>query len=214
MPPHLRTRDLSFDRNWQISQNRINKRYPDSMPTLRKMRDDISAYARKMGMDLVSVAPLDQESEAGQLAISDAPGMRTVIAIAYKTPVEARTQYNEDTIVDAWWYGLWRKMHHTLMILARMVEDYGYNAASYTGDVPGKIADIPEKLVSMTSLGEINEDGIFVMPDFGEDVIVGAITTDALIDASTHKDAPITKAFKSSLKGKDLLFEVEKNRQR
>lgn len=211
VPPHLRSKEQSFGRNWQIAQNRINKRYPDSMPTLRKMRDDISAYAKKLGMDLVSVGPLNPESEAGKLALSDAPGMRNVIGFAMRIPENGKAKNKRQPLTfDGWWYGTYNLMHHCCLKVARMVEDYGYHAASYTGSIHEPEGNEKQQLAAMAGIGNFDKDGKFVTPEFGSEVVVGAVTTDAPVDATTHKDAPVTLAAKPKLTGKKLRFEVEK----
>ena len=91
-----------------------------------------------------------------------------------------------------------------------MVEDHGYHAASYTGHLYDKDGCEQQQFAAMAGLGTFNKDGKFATSEFGTDVLVGAVTTDAPIDATTHKEAPITLAAKPTLTGKKLRFEVEK----
>ena len=186
VPPHLRTRKSSFGRDRMIAQNRINQRYPDSMPTLRKMRDDVIARAVELGIDLAAVAPLQVDTLAGQQAIKEAPGVRAVLAFAFQVPPETQL---DDKLPQksAWAYGsAWAKMHQALLRLARMIEDYGYSAASYGGELGGWLA-------AMTDLGKV-EDGRFVTAEFGLDQIVGAITTSAPVDSTAKPSGKIEAA--------------------
>jgi epoxyqueuosine reductase len=181
VPPHLRSDEQSFGRDWQIAQNRINKRYPDTMPTLRKMRDDIVAYAIDLGIEIVGVDSINVDSEAGRQALSEVPGVQTVIGFAMSIPKEAKTRQEYNSYVSqAYEYGLRMKMHHILIRIGRMVEDYGYSAASYTGVLPPK-HNIANDLAEMAGIGDLSE-GVFCTAEFGQDVIVGAVTTDAPID--------------------------------
>ena len=82
VPPHLRTNAPSFGRDRSIAQNRVNRKYPDTMPTLRKLRDDIVARAVELGVDIAAVGPLQADTEAGRQALLEAPGVKTVLAIA------------------------------------------------------------------------------------------------------------------------------------
>ncbi|MBN1864368.1 MAG: hypothetical protein JW808_05670, partial [Victivallales bacterium] len=182
VPPHLRTTKQSFGRDKMIAQNRINKRYPDSMPTLRKMRDDVIARAVELGIDLVAVAPLRTDTDAGKLALKDVPGVQTVFAFAYQIPFEAKNAGNlPQKCGEAYAYPVNLKMHQALLRLARMIEDYGYSAASYTET---REACTPE-LCAMTDLGKI-ENGEFIIPEFGRKHFTGAITTSAPVDATNR----------------------------
>jgi len=195
VPPHLRTKEPSFGRaDKLIAQNRINRRYPDTMPTLRKMRDDITTYAVKMGIEVTSVGPLDPNTESGKLALSDAPGMCTVIGVAMRIPEEvAKASTTKTTILDTYKYGsgfnmldpyrygYGYKMHHILLRIARMVEDYGYHAASYTGSIPPHKNEATGFAV-MAGLGQCDENECFSMPEFGENAFIGVVVTDAPLD--------------------------------
>ena len=184
VPPHLRTKKPSFGRDKMIAQNRINQRYPDSMPTLRKMRDDVIARAVKLGIDLVAVAPLQPDSEAGKLAVSDAPGVRTVFAFAFQVPPEAmNANALPQKCGDAYKHPAGLKIHQALLRLARMIEDYGYSAASYSDT--WELSGDARALAAMTDLGKI-ENGEFMTPEFGRNQFVGAITTSAPVDATNR----------------------------
>lgn len=203
VPPHLRTREPSFGRGDKlIVQNRINKRYPENMPTLRKMRDDLLAAAVRMGADLGATGPLGTTTEAGKLVIAQAPGMRTVMAFAMRIPpeVDDADRHGPD-VQNPSCYAFYIRTHHILLRIARMIEDYGYHAASYTG---GFLAHrgTAECLAEMAGLGAFGADDRFETPEFGRHVIVGAVTTDALIDATppASKIEPALPGHKSAAK--------------
>ena len=188
VPPHLRTNAPSFGRDRSIAQNRVNRKYPDTMPTLRKLRDDIVARAVELGVDIAAVGPLQADTEAGRQALLEAPGVKTVLAVAFRVPPEFNCR---DALPqkagDA--YGFCAmKRHQILLRLARMIEDFGYHAASY-GSGWGGNGGTPAELAAMTSLG-ICVDGVFTTPEFGADQIVGAITTDAPLDVSPEGRGP------------------------
>ncbi len=185
VPPHLRMREPSFGRGDKlIAQNRINKRYPENMPTLRKMRDDILAAATRMGSDIGAAGPLDTATESGKLVIAQAPGMRTVMAFAMRIPPEIYDagRLGPDVINPAH-NAFHTRMHHILLRIARMIEDCGYHAASYTGGLFAR-RGTAECLAEMAGLGSCGTDGIFATPEFGRNIIVGAIATDALLDTT------------------------------
>ena len=195
VPPHLRSKEPSFGRTDKlITQNRILRRYPENMPTLRKMRDDITAYAARFGIDVTAVAPLDPNTESGKLALSDAPGMCTVIALAMQIPEEVAKAANTESslldtykygsgfkMLDPYRYGYGFKLHHILLRVARMVEDYGYHAASYTGSLP-PLKNEATGFAVMAGLGTCDDHGHFTMPEFGENVFIGAVVTNAPLD--------------------------------
>ena len=187
VPPHLRTRRPSFGRDRMIAQNRINQRYPDSMPTLRKMRDDVIARAVELGMDLVAVAPLQAGTEAGRLAVKDAPGVRTVFAFAFQTPPEVQNRRHlPQNCGEAYGRTAGFKMHQALLRLARIIEDYGYSAAAYAESWQ---AAAPE-LAAMSDLGTL-ENGEFITPEFGRDQFIGVITTSAPVDDTNRLAGPL-----------------------
>ena len=76
---------------------------------------------------------------------------------------------------------MWHQLHILLLKMGRMVEDYGYHAASFTSGFE-KGQGFAGKLAEMAGLGRINDAGVFESPEFGIDAIVGAVTTDAVID--------------------------------
>ncbi len=202
VPPHLRTREGSFGRTRLLAQNRINKRYPESMPTLRKMRDDLCAAAVRMGVDLVAVGRLQEDSEACTVANRQAPGMRSVLAMAIRLPAEVvtRERFGDGS---AWPMAgaAHSVMHHIMLKMARMVEDYGYHAASYTGSCPPyplkRTSDfiqdrdgIIQELAEQAGLGVRDADGFLNTPEFGRNVILGAVVTDALPDPTPTGTVP------------------------
>jgi epoxyqueuosine reductase QueG len=193
VPPHLRTNMPSFGRRDKlIAQNRINRRYPDSMPTLRKIRDDITAAAIRMGADLCAVAPLahDIQTEPGYTLLREIPGAKTVIAMAMRVPPG-----NEKGIA-------FTLMHHICLKIARMTEDYGYAAASYND---------AKELAEMAGLGRRagGSPEKFLSPEFGEDVAVAAVVTHAPLDPSPAADRPATPAAPRKLAAKELRGRLE-----
>lgn len=203
VPPHLRTREPSFGRGDKlIAQNRINKRYPENMPTLRKMRDDILAAATRMGADIGTVGPLRTETDAGKLVITQAPGMRTVIAFAMRMPDDVYNagKYGSD-VSNPVTVAFYSRMHHILLRIARMVEDYGYHAASYTGGLFAH-RGTAECLAEMAGLGAFGADNLLETPEFGRNIIVGTVTTDVLLDSTTPTDKtePVAPRRKSGAK--------------
>jgi epoxyqueuosine reductase len=181
IPPHLRTMKPSFGRDRRIAQNRINPRYPASMPTLRKLRDDLIADAVAMGADLAAVAPIQSGSAAADLAAREAPGVRTVLALAIQVPPEFTARRDLPQRAGEAYDIAHQKMHHILLRMARKIEDCGYCAASHTD------SETAAALAAMTDLGKI-EGGAFRTAEFGRDQIVGAITTDAPLDATAQSD--------------------------
>ena len=184
IPPHLRTDEPSFGRpDKKIAMRRINRRYPETLPTLRKMRDDLIVEAARLGVELAACGPLNVETKAGQLAVKDAPGMRTVLAFAIRLPPEAvGSVATAPDVQPVFGVGYARGMHHILLRLARRVEDYGYHAASYTGLLPPDHRPEVSELAAMAGLGVLDADGVLNTPEFGRSVMVGAITTDAPLD--------------------------------
>jgi len=191
IPPHLRTEEPSFGRpEKKIAMRRINRRYPDNMPTLRKIRDDIFAEAARLGVDIAACGPLAPDTKAGQLAISDAPGMRTVLAFAIRLPEEAVGPVAAASdIQHVFGVGYGRAMHHILLRLARRVEDCGYHAASYTGALPPAHRPEVSAFAAMAGLGRLGTDGVLETAEFGRNVMAGAITTDAPLDPSPATSA-------------------------
>jgi len=186
IPPHLRADEPSFGRpDKKIAMRRINRRYPDNIPTLRKIRDDLFAEAIRLGVDLASCGPLNPDTKSGRLALSDAPGMRTVLAFAIRLPEEAvgpaAAAPDVQPVFD---YSYNRHLHHVLLRLARRIEDYGCHAASYTGLLPPAHRPEVSELAAMAGLGGLASDGVLQTLEFGRDMIVGAITTDAPLDPS------------------------------
>ncbi len=188
VPPHLRTEKGSFGRDRRIAQNRINRRYPDAMPTLRKMRDDIVARAIEMGMDIAAVAPLQPDTPAGKQARLEAPGVQTILAFAFQVPPEFTSRETLPQQAGGAYGIAGSKRHHILLRLARMIEDYGYSATTY-GPGWGGHEGIPEELAIQAGLGRM-ENGIFVTDEFGPNQLVGCIATDAPLDPSPRASTP------------------------
>ncbi len=211
VPPHLRTRQPSFGRPSKlIAQNRINRRYPENMPTLRKMRDDICAAATRMGIDLAVVAPLKPDTEAAREVNLQAPGMRTIVAVAMRIPSEtfASEQFGTAT-KEPFQFAAWRQLHFILLKLGRIVEDYGYHAAAFTGGFWNR-QDIAYKLAEMAGIGRFNAAGTFETPEFGVNLIAGAIATDALIDATPTSDKTENTSVQTKLSGRPLRTKLER----
>ncbi len=206
VPPHLRTDKQSFGRDWQIAQNRINKRYPDNMPTLRKIRDDVGARAVELGIEIVSVRPLELDTPAGQLAVKDAPGMKTVFGFAFRVP-EFIEREKELPGVCSQDFAYYQKMHFALLRLARMIEDCGYHAASYT--MLNRPEFMPQlQLAEQAGLG-VFKDGKIETPEFGARVALGCITTDAEIDSTPESQPDKDARTLKRLTGKALRTELE-----
>ena len=204
VPPHLRTNKKSFGRDKMIAQNRINQRYPDSMPTLRKMRDDVIARAVELGIDIAAVAPLQPDTDAGRLALKDAPGVNTVFAFAYRIPPEARRKDLPQKCGEAYGYPVSFKMHQALLRLARMIEDYGYSAASYTESMQ----ESAPALAAMTDLGKV-VNGEFITPEFGRNQFIGAITTSAPVDATNRISDKLEIDVPRRIEGRALRMKLE-----
>ena len=118
VPPHLRSDEPSFGRaDKPITQRRINRRYPENMPTLRKVRDDITAAAVRRGAELSAAAPMEPDSDAGRRVMREAPGLHTLLAFAMHVPGEAldSREFPSDTLYPVGW-ACNRRMHHLLML--------------------------------------------------------------------------------------------------
>jgi epoxyqueuosine reductase QueG len=178
VPPHLRTDQPSFGRaDKHIAQNRIARRYPETMPTLRKMRDDLLAAAVQWGADVTAVAPLrgDVATVPGYSVLRELPGARTILAFGMRFAPDLRP-------VPAFtWVSL--QIHHIGLRLARMVEDFGYHAAFYNwAHDLGEMAGLGRR-----GHGEFRE---LELPEFGRDAIVGAVVTDAPLDPTPEPASP------------------------
>ena len=185
VPPHLRTDEPSFGRPGKpIAQKRINRRYPDNMPTLRKLRDDLSAAAIHMGADLVRVGPLtaDLETTPGYTLGRELPGARTVIALVWRTP-EGAWDNTPMHLAAAMNY------HHVLLRLARLVEECGYHAASYGAWHERK--GLAGEIAAMLDLGQASarHPQLVESPEFGGEVWLGAVVTDAPLDPTPPAEA-------------------------
>lgn len=234
VPPHLRTEEPSFGRaGKKIGMKRINRRYPDIIPTLKKMRDDIISETIRIGAEIVSVAPLKVETMVGKNVLLQAPGMITVIGFAFQIPAEAKHSNSFNSYsCEAYKYAIYQKAHHIALKLARFVEDYGYHSVAYTGEVPIADQDLKKtleeieygydcgdqvaykafELAEMAGVGVISD--MFKTAEFGENVIVGAVVTDAPLDPTPvgeYLSASFQKASKSPNDLKNDLAYMAKN---
>ena len=187
IPPHLRTEAPSFGReNKRIAMKRINKRYDENMPTLRKMRDDIIAKAIQWGADYLGVGTIDTNSKYFEMIEKQAPGMKTAICVVIQIPeIYNQNKDLDDYTQPVYDYTVHTKTHQLLLRIAKEVENYGYHASSYgtlfdsdTRD-PGLIYEFAEHI----GLGKV-QDGKFITPEFGENVWMGIVTTDAPLDST------------------------------
>lgn len=208
IPPHLRSDAKSFGRDRKITLNRINRRYPDNMPTLRKMRDDIRAYAVGMGAEIVEVGPITPDTPAFKQVNTEAPGMRTVIAFALRIPKETHEAKTYDPDVSsAYEWAINLETHHIALRVARMVEDYGYHAASYSGGILN--SDLVKSLARMAGIGKIDADGTFNTSELGENVALGAVTTDAPLDATPDAENCDGVSTRRAISGNALRADLE-----
>ncbi len=207
VPPHLRSNKPSFGRpDLLISQNRVNRKYPDSMPTLRKLRDDLIAKAVEFGVEISAVAAIQPGTPGGRLAETDAPGMRTVLAFAFRVPEYLYENPLPNAIRDSESFYYYR-MQFNMIRLGRMLEDCGYAAAVYA--FPNRIRCTAEAdLASHTGLGTMR-DGRLVTPEFGTNVMLGCITTDALLDPTPECAGTPETPRLARLSGKNLRAELK-----
>lgn len=206
IPPHLRGERVEYHGNSRPTMSRINKKYPDSMPNLRKMRDDILAKAIAMGVEIVGVKPIDINTEAAKQVLNEVPGVKTVIGLAFSIPKEVKTIGNQNSyVIPAYEHALHREIHDILIRLSRIIEEYGYKAAMYSGSMPPR-KNIANELAEMAGVGKNGE--LFTTCEFGADVITGAITTDAPLDATPDTEVLEADIIKPS-KPEMLKFELE-----
>ncbi len=190
IPPHLRTDKPSFGRvEKKIAMNRINKRYSENMPTLRKMRDDLIAQAISWGADFAVSSPLDFSKESTREILKQVPGMKSAIGIAIQIPENALFPEQFDDYSKAEYeFPKYQMLHHILLKLARSVENYGYHAAvfGWPGDLNSK--ELRLELGQQVGLGRM-EGGKFITSEFGENVWFGVLVTDAEIDATPKAES-------------------------
>jgi epoxyqueuosine reductase QueG len=182
VPPHLRSGKKSFGRDLRISQNRINRRYPENMPTLRKIRDDLFALAVRLGAETGAAGEIDPASPVGKTVSLEAPGMRRAIAVAIPLPPEAHS--GDPGTRECLGVAAYFEMHHLLLRLARQIEDCGYNASSYT------CGEEAQSLAAAAGLGSIGPDGVFRTPEWGVNALAGAVATDAPLDVTRAIETP------------------------
>jgi epoxyqueuosine reductase QueG len=207
LPPHLRSGEPSFGRDHKrIAMLKIGRRYPDGMPTYKKLRDDLIARAVGYGAELAAAGPLDIESKFGQAVLRQAPGMKSVLAFAFQVPAEVFDLEQANSYQSApYRYALHNKMHHLVLRIAKQLENEGYHAVAYTGEVPGqRDGSLRERLdahvfqtdarkthsdnplIAMTlaesaGIGQIG--AAFTTSEFGSQVMVGAVATSAVLDS-------------------------------
>ena len=216
IPDHLRSEEPSFGReDKKLTMKRINRRYPDTMPTLRKLRDDFIAKAISLGIDNVGVTRIDPDSEVYAQVTKEAPGMITALGLVMQIPEEARDMVDcgNQYVSAPYNYASYIRIHHIGIIMARWLEDMGYHASIYTSQISGELmakkikenggkkverdttvsAPFSKKqlaalpLCEQAGLGEY-KDGEFVSPEYGTSCIVAAIVTDAPLD----EDKPLS----------------------
>lgn len=183
IPSHLRSEEPSFGReDKKITMKRINRRYPDNMPTLRKLRDDFIAKVISLGADNVGVTKIDTDSEVFKTIIKEVPESKTAIGIVMQIPEESREMIESGNafVSAAYEYATFMKLHHIGIVMSRWLEDTGYHAALYTAKI--KDGDnIAQTLCEQAGLGSV-KGNIFVSDEFGSACIVAALVTDAPID--------------------------------
>ena len=230
LPPHLRSGQPSFGRDGKlIVSARVNKKYPDTMPTLRKLRDDAIALGVKLGATIVGVKPLDMVSKAGQAVEMEAPGMKSVIGLAMSVPRETKNIDRQDVYQhQPYAYALPRMMFNLTLRMAKFLEELGYHAVPYTGYIPGEADDLSRirqevtyvhgghemdtrmlacELAEMAGVGSIGR--AFTTCENGEDILTGAVVTDAPLDALTDVDCPEVSALVRRPDAQRLRTELE-----
>jgi epoxyqueuosine reductase QueG len=184
---------------------KMGRRYPDDMPTYKKLRDDLIARAVGLGVEIAAAGPLDIDSKFGQAVLKQAPGLKTVLAFAFQIPEEVAGLQQVDSYQAApYQYALYHKMHHIAIIIAKTLENEGFHAAAYTGSVPSQNqGSLKEKMAAHVFTGDARKshgdnpliafalaasagvgqvDDQFVTPEFGARVMIAAIATDAPLD--------------------------------
>ncbi len=91
---------------------KMGRRYPDDMPTYKKLRDDLIARAVGLGVEIAAAGPLDTDSKFGQAVLKQAPGMKTILAFAFQIPEEvAGLQQVDSYQATPYQYALYHNMH-------------------------------------------------------------------------------------------------------
>ena len=116
IPPHLRSDEPSFGRaEKKIAMKRINKRYGDNIPTLRKMRDDLITQVISWGAGFACSARLDFTKESTKEILRQVPGMKSGIGVVIQIPEKALNHEQLDDYSSGGYdYPMLRKMHHIL----------------------------------------------------------------------------------------------------
>lgn len=209
IPPHLRTDEPSFGRpDKKLAMKRINRRYPDNMPTLRKLRDDFIAKAVSLGIEHVGVTQIDPESKAYAHVNNEAPGMITALGMVMRIPEEARALTASDNkyVNAAYDYAAYTRMLHICLVMARWLEDMGYHASVYVPHLNSMTFPALE-LCKQAGLGDYEGD-VFTSPELGSACLVASITTDAPLDEDKPEAGTYAQAVQK-LTGKKLRKRLE-----
>ena len=206
LPPHLRIKEPSFGRPGKnFARNKMARSYPKDMPTFKKLRDDIITRVIGMGAEIAAAGPLDLNSKYGKFVNEQAPGMTHVLAFAMRIPEEARAMVNGNSYErNIYNYAVHTKMHHAMVIAAKALENEGFNASAYTGGGPASFQGknlkaeidnyVPDRntihneYVTLTAYALAESAGLgtagvtFTTPEFGPNVIIGAVATNAPLD--------------------------------
>ena len=88
-----------------------------------------------------------------QVVEREAPGMTTALAFAMRIPAETRDACALNSYTaQPYQYALRTKMHHIMLVTAKMTEEFGYHATAYTGSVPSSPTMLRDAPVSYTHL--------------------------------------------------------------
>ncbi len=229
LPPHLRTGEPSFGRaHKKIAMLKLGRRYPADMPTYKKLRDDLIARAVGLGVEIAAAGPLDTGSKYGQAVLKQAPGMTHILSFGFRVPQEVADLAGRNSFqTDPYRYALHNKMHHILLIIAKTLENEGFHAASYTGEVPGgqSKGDLGERLANyelqtdamkdhgnnpMIAFALAESAGIgcigatFTTPEFGDLVMIGSIATNAPLDTLRPTDTSVLSRKKGPSSASEL----------
>ncbi|MDR1588525.1 MAG: hypothetical protein LBS57_13810, partial [Treponema sp.] len=139
LPPHLRSKEPSFGRpEKNIKRIKLGRKYPDDMPTYKKLRDDTISAAVKMGAEIAAAGPINPKGKYGAFAARQTPGISHALALAFKIPDEALAMTGRSSFERrAYQYAVYTRMQHILIVAAKALENEGFYAAAYTGGGPG-----------------------------------------------------------------------------
>lgn len=209
IPSHLRSDKPSFGReDKKLTMNRVNRRYPESMPTLRKLRDDFIAKAVSMGVDNVGVTLIDENSDIYKTVNEEAPGSITAIGLVMQIPAETHEMLASGNpyVYGSYRYAPFMRLHHIGIVMSRWLEDMGYHAAFYSANLNDDNS-AAFALCEQAGLGTA-ENGVFVSPEFSSACIVAAIATDAPLDEDKPLADECSKLVKK-LNEKQLRLKLE-----